>query len=590
MNVREYLEQKGTLLFDGGMGTCYAARNRSGSGSCELGNLNRPELVSQIHREYIEAGAKAIKTNTFAANRINYGDEALVDRIIGSGWQLALQSAGEDSFVFADIGPVLGLENKENTAKELQWLADRFLELGAENFLFETNSAPDGLAETAAYIKNRRPEAFVMISFAVQPDGYTRQGHYAADLLTQMKQCRAVDAVGFNCVSGAGHMLQLVQGLNLTGITLSVMPNAGYPEIRGGKVYYDGDPEYFAENIARIAAAGAAIVGGCCGTSPVHIAACAERLAAMPVNDRKAADQTAQKQRRDPVISPFWEKLRRGEKVIAVELDPPADAMPDKFMSGAWQLKGAGADIITIADCPIARARMDAGILACKLHRELGIDALPHMTCRDRNLNATKALIFGLYAEGIRNVLLVTGDPIPTAERDEVKSVYQFNSRKLAAYVSSLAEKSLPGELHLFGALNVNAHNFGIQLKMAKEKEANGMIGFLTQPVLTHQAFLNLQEARKELKGCLLGGIMPVVSAKNARFMDSEINGINVDPQITALYEGKNRAEGEELAVTISAEIARRIAPFVDGWYFMTPFGRTGLMAQILEEIQKQGE
>ncbi|MCD8216511.1 MAG: methylenetetrahydrofolate reductase, partial [Clostridiales bacterium] len=188
------------------------------------------------------------------------------------------------------------------------------------------------------------------------------------------------------------------------------------------------------------------------------------------------------------------------------------------------------------------------------------------------------------YAEGVRNILLITGDPIPTAERDEVKSVYQFNSRKLAAFVTSLAKKSLPGPFHLFGALNVNARNFDVQLRLAKEKAEKGMVGFLTQPVLTSQAFENLKRAREELDAYLLGGVIPVVSERNARFMDSEINGINVDPGITALYVGKNREEAEDLAVEISSEIMRRISPYVDGYYLMTPFGRTGLMARIIQE------
>ena len=270
-----------------------------------------------------------------------------------------------------------------------------------------------------------------------------------------------------------------------------------------------------------------------------------------------------------------------------MELDPPADVNLTKFMNGAWMLKGAGVDIITIADCPIARARMDSSLLACKIRRELNLDALPHMTCRDRNLNATKALLMGLYAEGVRNLLLVTGDPIPTAERDEVKSVYQFNSRKLAAFVSGLGQTALPTPFHLFGALNVNALNFDVQLRLAKEKLEKGMIGFLTQPVLTPEAFENLKRARKELDGYILGGIIPVISARNARFMDSEINGIRVDDRVTQLYEGKNRAEAEDLAVEISAEIARQIAPYVDGYYLMTPFQRTGLICRILEQMQQ---
>ena len=229
---------------------------------------------------------------------------------------------------------------------------------------------------------------------------------------------------------------------------------------------------------------------------------------------------------------------------------------------------------------------MDSSILACKVYREEGIEALPHLTCRDRNLNATQALMLGLYAEGIRNMLLVTGDPVPTAERDEVKTVYQFNSRKFASFASSLASRMFNEDVHFFGALNVNSRNFDMQIKLAKEKINNGMRGFLTQPVLTPAAFENLKRAKEELDAYILGGIIPVVSEKNARFMNSEINGINVDDKVIDLYVGKERDEAEDLAVEISTEIARTIAPYVDGYYFMTPFQRTGLIRKILERIR----
>ena len=284
-------------------------------------------------------------------------------------------------------------------------------------------------------------------------------------------------------------------------------------------------------------------------------------------------------------FSALLQRLAEGKKVIAVELDPPSDANNEKFIAGAEDLKDAGVDIITIADCPVGRPRMDSSILACKLKRELGIDVLPHMTCRDRNITATKALLLGLYAEGIRNILVVTGDPIIEADKDLVKTVFQFNSMGFAKFVTEMADTKLPGELGIFGALNINAANFSFELKRALEKEDCGVVGFLTQPVLTHQAFLNLQTAKRELNSYILGGIMPVVSEKNARYMNNEVGGINVDEKIIEMYVGLDRAEGEELAIKISSEIARRIEPYCDGLYLMTPFGRTGLIKEIIKRI-----
>lgn len=593
MKLREYINHN-LLLFDGSMGTWFSRKNPMPGMSCEMAALNQPELIAEIHKEYLEAGCRAIKTDTFAANRIQFqGDEELTRQVIRAAWELASAAAAEyEAFVFADIGPIGGLSEDRSVYEEYRFVTDLFLELGAEHFLFETNSDTEGLCEIAAYIREKSPEAYIIVSFAVQADGYSRDGVPAADLFEMMKNCPAADAVGLNCVCGARHLLKLVRELDHEGITLSLMPNAGYPTVINNRTFYEGDPQYFASQLREMAAEGAAILGGCCGTTPLHIERTREALLLPTGGSSLSLQRQKETVRREPgtmsAESLFWSKLQAGKKVLAVELDSPADADVTRFMRGAWELKGAGADIITIADCPIARARMDSSLLACKIRRELNMDALPHMTCRDRNLNATKALLFGLYAEGIRNVLLITGDPIPTAERDEVKSVYQFNSRKLAAFVTSLAEQSLPTPFHLFGALNVNARNFDVQIRLAKEKIEKGMVGFLTQPVLTEQAFENLQRAREELDAYLLGGVIPVVSARNARFMDSEINGINVDPKITELYEGKDRAESERLATEISVEIMHRISLYTDGYYLMTPFGRTGLIARILDEFRKQ--
>lgn len=585
MNIREYL-QNSILLFDGAMGTYFAAQNGSDA-LCEQANLENPEAVEAIHRAYLDAGARAVKTNTFGANRLAFGERCAP--ILRAGWELACRAAAGGAFVFADIGPVVMPDGSAPDA-EYAFLADIFLACGAKNFLFETNGSGRGLHAAAAYIKAREPDAFILVSFAAQPDGFTADGELYSELLQAAAADPDVDAVGLNCVSGARHMAGLVKRLGGVGKTFSAMPNAGYPTIRGRRTYYDGDPRYFAEQLRVLGELGAGILGGCCGTTPEHIAAAAEALRGLaprtpaPVSAKPGTAGTA------PERNAFWEKLcDPRQKPFAVELDSPPNADLTKFMAGAAELRGAGTDIITIADCPIARARMDSSLLACRLRRELGVDALPHMTCRDRNQNATQALLLGLSAEGVRNVLIVTGDPIPSARRDEVKSVYNFNSRKLIKYVGNLNASILPAPFQIFAALNVNARNFRIQLELAQQKEENGAVGFLTQPVLTRQALENLKLARDTLRGKILGGIIPVVSQKNALFMNSEIAGITVDEKIIAAYEGADRVRGEELAVDISAAVARAVAPYVDGYYLMTPFGRTGLIVRIMKRLREEG-
>lgn len=586
-DIRTYLKENGALLFDGAMGTYFASLPGRAGERCELGSLRCPEEVASVHRAYLEAGCGAIKTNTFTVGAdLARGDAETARKIIGASSRLALEcGAPYGAYVFADIGPApeeRGLSRAENYCRQAEW----FLELGIRHFLLETLPSDHGLRKLAQYLKARCPEAYLITSFAVSFDGATREGDFGQTLLRRAAALEEIDAVGFNCVSGPHHLLEYIRGLDTCGATLSVMPNAGYPTVQGRRTEFQGTPDYFGQKLAEIHQAGAAIVGGCCGTTPAHIAKAARALAAPRRIVIPARPGRGPEPRPAAPVNTLAEKLDSGRRVAAVELDPPADDDISFFLDGVKTLRDAGADAVTIADCPIGRPRADSCLLACKIKRELGVEPLPHMTCRDRNLNATKALLLGLSIEGVHNVLLVTGDPIPSESRDEVKSVFNFNSRRLANYVTALNGTVLRTPFRIFGALNVNARNFEAQLRTAQEKEAGGVTGFLTQPVLSREALENLITARRTLRGRILGGIYPVVSHKNACFLNNEIAGMHIADEITALYEGKNREEAEELAVRISAEIAGEAAPYTDGFYLMTPFKRVALMVRILREIQ----
>ena len=432
--------------------------------------------------------------------------------IVDAGSRLALEAAAPyGALVFADLGPLPPERERDAGAlfcRQGEW----FLAAGVTNFLAETLSSDAGVEELAAWKAAHCPEGLLMVSFAVGTDGFTRDGLSGRELLKRCAALEGVDGVGFNCMSGPHHLLSLIRGLNLEGAMLSVMPNAGYPTVMGRRTVYQGTPDYFAGQMMQIIHAGAAIVGGCCGTTPEHIARLAALLrekhiprpapapAAAPAPSRSRAEADG-----------LWRKLDRGERAVAVELDPPANDDISAFLSGVGTLRDAGADVITIADCPVGRPRADSCLLSCKVKRELGVEVLPHMTCRDRNLNAIKALLLGLSIEDVHNVLLVTGDPVPSERRDEVKSVFQFNSRKLARYITSLGEEAFSTPFRLFGALNLNARNFEVQLALAREKEESGMVGFLTQPVLSKEALENLKRARAALKGKILGGILSLI-------------------------------------------------------------------------------
>ena len=590
IDVRAHLARK-PLLFDGGMGTYYKAKPGT---ECEQGNLLDPAGVRKVHREYLAAGAEAIKTNTFGLPRMAAARQPDWQALARAGWKLAAEAAVETgAAVFADLGPAPDTEAAP--AGSIYTAAARcFVEQGAKNFLFETLSSDAGVLEAVQAVKAQVPDAFVLVSFAVLPDGYTREGMYSKDLIRRMTESGIVDAVGFNCVSAPGAMRTLVQQLGSTALPLSVMPNAGYPVVTRTQVKYQGKPEYFAKELARIAAEGVRILGGCCGTTPAHIAALRAALDSLPAVE-KAAPAVQVSTPEAPTVEKddaFLRKLNAGKKVIAIELDSPKDADLTNYLAGAKRLQAAGADLLTIADCPIARARMDSSLVACRVHRELGLCTLPHMTCRDRNLNATKALLLGLYAEGVREVLAITGDPIPTAERDEVKNVYQFNSRKLAQYIVSLAGegREMPSPMTVFGALNLNARNFEVELRRAGEKLENGMSGFLTQPVLSEQAVENLRRTRETLgeRAKILAGIMPVVSQRNAIFMENEVNGIHVAEEIIEAFAGLDREQGEALGLEISLKMAREALPYADGIYLMTPFNRVALMERLIARLKTE--
>ncbi len=580
-DVRDYLKRH-VLVFDGAMGTYFTARQRHSDIQCEQANVSRPEEIFSIHAEYIEAGAKAIKTNTFALNPESCPDPERLRRLISEGYRIARMAAGDDVAVFADIGPVRPLIASDR-APMLKKLADLFLDLGAENFLFETQSDATDLNETIQYIHGIRPEAFVIADFAVAPDGFSIDGVHIGELAASVPDA---DAVGMNCGSVPSHMAKLLKYLPQDGRHVCAMPNGSYAGRSAGHTYFDTHPQFYAERMAQMAMSGVSILGGCCGTTPDHIRALCDQTANI-VPARFSVTEEA-KHVLPAVRNRLDEKIRAGKRVICVEFDPPKDANLIPFMDGAKELQEAGIDAMTIADCPIGRASVDSCLLACKIKREIGLDVIPHMTCRDRNMNASKALLMGVYGEGIRNVLLVTGDPVPTAERESMKGIFQFDACRFARYVRAFSENELGSPFVMYGALNVNAENFASELVRTRNKIDSGIRCFFTQPILTDRGVANLMEAREKLPGAkILGGIIPIVSERNARFMDAEIRGMRVDPEVIRMFEGLDRRQGEDKGFELSLAMAERIAPYTDGYYLITPFRRTALMSRLVRAIRE---
>lgn len=575
------------LVFDGAMGTYYPDKSKRVMPECEMANLFDSEVIYEIHKEYVDAGAMAIKTNTFQANTVSLGtDFSVVKNVIEAGLSLAKKAVkNTETLVFADIGPIPG--HDENSIDEHKEIIDIFLENGINDFLFETFSEIGTLKELAKYIKAKDDNAFIITSFAVGADGLTRTGEVGEDLLSEAAKSADIDAVGFNCVSGPLRLREYIEKINLPEKIISIMPNGGYPTVIKNRTYYSANKDYFSNATLQFLEYGVQIIGGCCGTRPEFIREITERI-----SEYRYTKTRPEKKKHARLETPYTEnlfrnKLEHGKKPIVVEFDPPKDLNMKRYMENVKALSNSGADGITIADCPVARVRVDASLTAYKIKNEIGIEPIVHMTCRDRNVNASKALLLGLNLENILNIITITGDPVPTAEKDEVKSVFQFNSTKFATLVSDMNEKVFTNKMNIGGALNLNANKFDLEIKRAQAKEKAGVNVFYTQPVISKTAVENLKIARKELKSYIMGGVMPIVSYKNALFMNSEASGIRLDDEIIEQYKGLEREEASRLAVEITSDFMRQIEDYVDGYYIITPFSRVDIVGKLIQLFKK---
>lgn len=570
------------VLFDGAMGTYLEQEYGIPLGKTEEANLLHPETITDVHRKYIASGADAILTNTYAANTVLLDAPfEHVERIIDAASDNARAAVPEDrpeTRIFACIGPIYG---KRDPLPEYRAIIDRFLANGMTDFMLQTFPDPEHFGAVAEYLKSRQPDAFLMCLGTVGTDGYSPDGVPAQRFFDMTAEIPQVDVAGFNCTCGPAHMLHIFEQVRFRDKPAAAMPNAGFPNFERGRTVYSSSPDYFAQIVASIARLGVQYVGGCCGTDPAHIAATSRALADIPEIRPASSGAIPAQAKAAPQELPK-------KHFVAVELDPPADpAAAHKFFSRAVQVRDAGADLVTIADCPVGRARGDSSLLASILQQKYGIEAMPHLTCRDRNINASKALLLGLHMVDVSNVLVVTGDPVPAKERERIQTVFQFNSVRLAEYIRSLNEAEFASRpFRISGALNVNAVSFPSELEHARRKVEAGVQMLLTQPVMDTRAKENLIQAREELGVPILAGIMPVISYRNACFVNNEMGGISVPPDVVEAYRDVSRERASELAVKYALENATSVRDDADGFYLITTLGRADIVSSVVKEIK----
>lgn len=603
MDIREYLRDH-RLIMDGSMGTYYAGKVNQPGALSERANLTSPEVIEGIHREYIEAGARMIRTNTFAANRkvLNLDIEEQKN-LIRIACQLAKRAAGredEDSWeeqvsqkkkesiwIAGNVGPIgedAGTE-EEDILEEYKLLCDIFLEEGLDAIHFETFSSLKYIRSLVPYVREKNSKIFILVSCSVNKNGYTEAGISGARLLESFSTLEGIDACGFNCGVGSSHMEQLLSNMTFPeNRYLYVAPNAGYPETIQNRMIFLDNETYFVRNMKQIAELGVELLGGCCGTTPEYIRYINNEIGTK--RQKRARSHSVITSVEETIITDsnaFYQRFSKGKKVIAVELDPPYDADVDKIMECAYGLKSCGIDILTIADSPMGRSRVDSILMSIKIAEETGLMVMPHVCCRDRNMISMRASLLGAYVNGIRNLLLVTGDPVPGESRTSTTGVFDYNSIRLMEFVKELnVEHFIQEPICYGGALNYGRGSIEAVIKRMKQKIDGGAKYFLTQPIYSKEDVERLRYIRTQLDTKILCGIMPLVSYRNANFIKNEMTGINVPDEVVARYRPEmDKEEAEWVGAELAMEIMEMTADFADGYYFMLPFNRVSLMEKI---------
>lgn len=580
---RRLTQQK--LLFDGAFGTYYAQIFDTRE-LPELANTLHPERVLQIHRDYIEAGAQLIRTNTFAANTfsLDLPWEAIRENL-RQGYRLAKEAArGTDVQVAADIGqiPYDSRSNRGAVASEYLELCRTFLEEGADCFVFETLADLEDLRDAIALVGD---QAFVVVQFSVNQFGYSHAGLSARKLIQRAEEIPQIDAVGFNCGVGPGHMQKIIREVPFHGKKFrTALPNAGYPQyISNRMIFHDRNIDYFADKVRDMARDGADLLGGCCGTTPAHIRALRDSLSL--TQPKRPPVISIPTPRAAPKEDHAFFAGKEGKKLIAVELAPPVGSDDKTLMDAAHLLQKSGVDVLTFPDSPSGRTRADSILMAEKVARETGMQVMPHICCRDKNAIAMRSQLLGAYLNHIDNFLVITGDPIPSLVRNSVKSVFNFDSVGLMGILNDMNEDQFAAAPITYGgAVNQSRKNLDFEISRVKKKMAAGATFFLSQPASTSESVDRLRRVKAETGARILCGIMPFVSLKNALFIKNEMTGIQVTDEVLARYRpDMTREEGEAAGVRLAREMMALSADFADGYYFSFPFNRVSMLEKILQ-------
>ena len=604
--LRSLIDDGRVHVFDGAMGTMLYARGVFINVCYDELNLKAPDLVRDIHREYVKAGAEILETNTFGANPVKLGHYGLAEEtaaINRRAAELAREAAGARALVTGAIGPLgirlepFGETSRVEAFELFKTQAQGLLDGGVHGFVLETFSDLDEIHEALRAARSLC-DLPVFAQMTIQEDGATAYGHDPEALARALDEFGA-DVIGLNCSVGPQGVLEAIEKMaRVTSRPLSAQPNAGLPRQVGDRKIYMASPEYTGEYAKRLVEAGARFVGGCCGTTPEHIKTVAAYV--QSVSPRQVIAVSA-----EPVVAPtgvepvplaersrWGRKLATGGFVTTVEIVPPRGVDPAAMLAGARALKIAGVDAINVPDGPRAQSRMGALMSALLIEREVGIETVIHYCCRDRNLLSMLSDLLGAAAHRLRNLLIVTGDPPKMGPYPEATGVFDIDSIGLTNLVHRLNHGLDPGG-NAIGAPTAFVIGVGVnpvavdperELKRFAWKVDAGAEFAMTQPVFDPEQLERFIARTEGFRIPIVAGIWPLVSLRNAEFLANEVPGVSVpETVITRMRKAQERGKEAALAegVAIAREMLERIRPLVQGAQVSAPFGRVPVALEV---------
>lgn len=603
MSLLEEFDKR-PICGDGAMGTLLLERGVPFEQCFEELCVSRPEIVQRVHEDYLDAGAQIIETNSFGANAVRlarYGFEHRVNEINWQAASLAKKAAqGRKAYVAGSVGPLgitadeareQGIDREECFRTQIGALLDG----GVNLIFFETFQDLDELL-LALNIKQALHHCPAICSLAPNENGRLPNGMGLGEAFSVLAANDA-EIAGLNCVNGPHAASRLLERVGRK-LPIAVFPNAGRPRYHEGRYVYETTPEYFAEVGAEMVAKGANIVGGCCGTTPAHIAALSKALAEL-----KPATVTIAITEKPPVQPAYVERepslldrLAEGKTVIMTELDPPKTLLLDKYFEAAEALAAAGSDTITLADNSLAILRVSNLAVGAML-KQRGITPLLHLSCRDRNLIGLQSDLMGMEAMGIRHVLPLTGDPAKGGDHPGASSVYDVNSIKLIEIIRRLNEgftqsgtdlKKSP-EFVIGCTFNPNAKNLDAQVSRLERKVAAGAQYAMTQPIFDIALVEETHRRTKHLGIPMFIGVWPLLNGRQAKFLHNEVPGITIPEEVLTRMADAEGPAGRKLGVEIAKEVTRAVLDTYPGIYLITPFLAYETTVELAQFVRSRG-